>query len=147
MFPKFLYETKYLALDTETTGLLPHQGDRPFAFSFTSYEGESHYERFKVENTNRKVEYDSRIEEIGELLARRLDNRLWTVFHNASFDLSHILSALTERESSLRLREQLLQSTGRIWDTIILSHCTNSARQTFALKPLCKQLLGIGDSD
>src|ERR1017187_4064431 len=56
---------KFLAFDTETTGLSPY-GDlaqwgfypaRPFAFSFSDTEFETQYHRFEVNPMNREVLY------------------------------------------------------------------------------------------
>ncbi len=146
MIPKQFYETAYLACDTETTGLAAHQGDRLFAISMTTYEGEDFYVRFEVNNFTREVRYTEALDEVIGLLAQRSERGLGTVYHNASFDLTQFYYARLQRFpaspfqfSSLPLRA--------LCDTVILAHAANSARDTYALKPLAEQLLNIGTDD
>lgn len=152
--PEQLFTTPFLAVDTETTGLQHQRGDRPFAFSFTTFEGEDFYARFPVDNTTRKVQYDERLVLIWNLIQERIRLGRPCIFHNATFDLSHIWTAYREYRglgselwSGLQLpplRE--IQSFPAI-DTIILAHCANSARATYALKPLARELCNIPITD
>lgn len=133
---------KIVACDTETTGLNPYGSfeergchpDRPFAFSFTSYEGNDFYVRFPVDPFTRRVCFDSDVASYNLLKEFFADESITKVFHNASFDLSMCNFAG-------------LPVNGPIFDTRILAHIADSSRLTFALKPLCKSLFDFPDDD
>lgn len=138
------FTTKFLAIDSETTGLSPHEGDRPFAISMTSNEGEDYCIRFKVDPFTRKVQYDDQLIFILKLLEFRAQRKLPTIFHNASFDLAMLHAAAEDVGypwSALDLPH------GFVVDTVILAHAINSSRDTYALKPLCKAILNVNDDD
>ncbi len=146
MLPESLYTTPYLAVDNETTGLCAHKGDRPFAVSMTTNEGEDYYVRFPVDPFTRIVAYTEEIREVLELLTSRSERGLGTIYHNATFDLIQLGYAISQHKGcpvgsldKLPLRH--------VYDTIIMAHAANSARDTYALKPLAESLLGIDTED
>lgn len=144
MVPEWLYTTQYLAIDTETLGLSVQNGDRPFCVSFTSFEGEDFYVRFNVNPFTREVLYEenpTEFDAIRELVRSRQENGLPFVFHNAKFDIGMLQAALLW--PLLRGAERTIG----VLDTIILAHLANSSRFTYGLKPLTKQLFGIGVED
>ena len=133
MLPSFLYNTKALAVDLETTGLNWTKGDQPFAVSFTTYEEKDHYVRWPVCHKSRKVSYEmGELQEIVDLLSTVPT----VVFHNAPFDYPMGKAYLNWGFGFDGIR-----------DTLILAHCGNSSRPSYRLKPLCKELFGIEDDD
>src|SRR5215204_2161274 len=84
-----------VACDTETTGLNAHGSpvrrghypDRPFAFSFTNYEGENEYVRFPVDPFTRRVRYEDNLSAFYALKEFYENPAIIKVFHNAMFDL------------------------------------------------------------
>lgn len=132
-----------IAIDTETTGLhswgeykdLGYYPARPFAFSFCDKEGNQDYESLEVDPFTRQVlepknwKGRNRMQKVFE------DPSIVKVFHNASYDL-HILQA-----AGYKIK-------GLVVDTLILGHIvTGGSEFTYALKPLAKKYLGIGDED
>lgn len=125
-------KTKIIAVDTETTGLNVYGGDRPFMVSFTNEEGESKEVHFGVIPHSRKVQIDKGgLDEVKEICE---DDNIIKVFHNVNFDVGMLDSI------GVAVR-------GTYYDTIVMAHCENSGRATYALKPLAKQLLGINTDD
>ncbi len=123
----------YVACDTETTGLYPFNGDRPFAFSFCNEEGDSHYIYWKVNPLNRKPQIVSKdLEEMRTFFARK-DVRF--VFHNAKFDIRMI--------STLGIKIPFNQ----VEDTYFAAHILRGNEPTLSLKPLAKKYLDYGDED
>lgn len=125
---------RIVACDTETTGLSVYGGDRPFAFSFTPYEGKDFYVRFPVDPFTRVVDYaadPSAYKMVKEFFA---DSTITKVFHNAQFDLAMLSSAG-------------LECRGPFYDTRILAHVADSSRMSFALKPLTKAMFAFPDDD
>jgi DNA polymerase-1 len=135
-------------VDSETTGLLPHQGDLPFAISMTTNEGEDWYVRFEVDPFTRKVKYTLELNNVIGLLTSRSSLGLKTIFHNASFDLAMLYAACLQEGIKWSPLEDSRQMPMRgVLDTVILAHAANSARESYALKPLCEQLLNIPMGD
>ena len=125
-----LLQTKVLAVDCEATGLRTDRGDRPFLFSFTSYEGFDGFVRFTVNNFTREVIYDERLEEVRRLLSRNIT----FVFHNALFDI--------------RMLESIgIMVCGRVSDTLLLADSADNSRNSFGLKPLSLALFGDSVDD
>lgn len=133
---------KIVAVDTETTGLSPygtveelgHYPCRPFAFSFTHYDGNDFYVRFPVDNFNRRVCYDAQPSDFKMLRDFFADDSIIKIFHNAAFDLAMLDFAG-------------LPVKGRFYDTRILAHLADSSRHSFALKPLTKAIFDYPDDD
>jgi DNA polymerase-1 len=133
---------RIVAVDTETTGLSPygsfeelgHFADRPFAFSFTHYDGKEFYVRFSVDPFTRRVDYDSDRSSYSMLRAFFADESIVKVFHNAQFDLNMLEFAG-------------LTCKGPFYDTRILAHLADSSRHSFALKPLTKAIFDFPDDD
>lgn len=123
-----------LVFDSETTGLNPYAGDRPFAFAFMSMEGQSLYYRFDVDPFTRKVLYEQKPKEYADLKKLFACPGLELIGHNIGFDLTMVEFAG-------------LPFKGKFWDTKILAHVADSSRMTFALKPLTKAMFGYPDED
>ncbi len=85
--------TRYVAIDTETTGLHRHMGHRPFAAAATFPDGREMFWRDEFTGLRELVE----------------DPTLDKVFHNAKFDWG-------------MLEELGYDVRGRVWDTGILIH-------------------------
>lgn len=134
--------SKIIACDSETTGLNPYGSpiqlgrypDRPFAFSFTTYEGEDHYIRFRVNPYNREVMYQEDWASYQWLKEFFDDESRILVFHNANFDLGML------RHIGIHVR-------GESFDTKLLAHVADSSRMSFSLKPLTKAMFGFPDED
>jgi DNA polymerase-1 len=133
---------RIVAVDTETTGLSPygtfeelgHYPDRPFAFSFTHYDGNDFYIRFDVDPFTRRVIYDANPSAFATLRDFFRDETITKVFHNAAFDLTMLSFAG-------------LECRGPFYDTRILAHLADSSRHSFALKPLTKAIFDYPDDD
>jgi DNA polymerase-1 len=132
--------SKIIACDTETTGLDPYGSNeergcvpaRPFAFSFTDYDGNSWYYRLQVNPFTREVIRDEEI--ISEIKKVYEDPKITKVFHNANFDIT--------------MCEMLgIHTLGKVFDTRIMAHVNDSSYMTYALKPLCERIFNITDAD
>lgn len=144
-----------IAIDTETTGLLPW-GDprtivydfgagkkkwterrtvypaRPFAFSFSDLDGNTAYVRWEVEAKTRRVLPGAYQKSMAALLA---DESITKIGHNVGYDLRML------EKSGFEIR-------GPVYDTMILAHIMTSGQElTYALKPLAKRYLDIDDGD
>lgn len=123
--------------DTETTGLDAHRlimPCRPFAFSFTTFEGVDSYYRFNVNPHTRKVEYMKDPESFAKLVKIYGDPTTTKVFHNANFDL-------------LMLEMAGIKVAGPIFDTLTMLHVFKNNLIKYGLKPVCKTLFDIDDED
>lgn len=145
-----------VAVDTETTGLMPWgvrrrilyefgagkskwqetlwvEPARPFAFSFCDLDGGTTYFRGTVDPMTRRVEIPETVkQEMQRVLG---DPRITKIGHNIGYDLRML------KVSGLDVR-------GPIFDTMILSHIATRGRElTYALKPLAKKYFDISDRD
>ncbi len=124
--------TDVMAVDCESTGLDIYAGDRPFMISFTNELNESEEVHFAVNPYTRKIITNpralARAKEICE------DENITKIFHNANFDIGMLGSVGVD-------------VLGTIFDTIVMAHCANSGRRSYALKPLAEKLLGISTED
>lgn len=121
-----------VAVDTETTGLNPWTGDRPFAVSICNAESEYLYFDWVVDPFTRQP----RIHPDDKKLLRKYisDPNLKKVFHNAKFDV--------------RMLEMIdVPFAGRVEDTMLAMRCAKSDLFNFKLKPLCAQYCDIPADD
>jgi DNA polymerase-1 len=123
---------KLIACDTETTGLNPWKGDRPYAFSFCNEEGKTGFFRWWVKPLTRDIVRNWK--DYFEMRFFFGNPSITKVFHNAKFDL--------------RMLESMgIKTRGEIHDTMFAMHCLRTAEPSLALKPLAKKYLGIPTDD
>lgn len=121
-----------IACDTETTGLNPWKGARPFAFSFCNEEGKTGFFRGKVNPVTRGVTYPrDGYWEIKDFFA---DPSRSKIFFNAKFDI-RMLEAI-----DIKVR-------GRIEEVGFAVHHCNSLEPSYKLKDLAKKYVDIGVDD
>jgi len=129
----------FFAFDTETTGLYPWQGDRPFAFSFCNRDGETAYLEFPVHPYTRKPIISKKYREF--LRKIFLDPRRQVVLHNAKFDIRMV-------ELSLNIKWRC-----RVHDTRFAAQMADSREgdgdhlKAYKLKVLSEKYLGIPRDD
>ncbi len=134
--------SKIVACDTETMGLIPYGSfeelgyypDRPFAFSFTHYDGKDAYIRFQVDPFTRRVLYEDQPADFRMLKDFFADETITKVFHNAQFDQN-------------MLKFAGLPCKGKVYDTMVLAHLADSSRKSFRLKPLAMAMFGFSEED
>lgn len=102
---------KRIAVDTETTGLDPYNGDKAFLFSFANEHGH-------VTVVPREMEYHQMLEDFFS------DASITKIFHNAKFDIKMIRAAGFEVK-------------GPIVDTIVMARLANENEVSYRLKYLC----------
>ena len=125
---------RYLAIDTETTGLDLHHGCRPFAVSAMDDSGNSWLWSWRVDPFTRQPKVSRRHRnEILQLTARY--DRI--VFHNTKFDVR----ALSTIGINLFPR-----SSWNFDDTALAAHALDS-REDHRLKPLALKYIDILDDD
>jgi len=105
-----------LSVDTETTGLDPFKGDKPFSIITCNVAGDTEYITIGEDN----------LIPIDTLL---LSSSVTTIFHNAKFDI-------------LMLNQLGMEVKGDIHDTMIAAAIYNSDENTVKLKDLAKKYLG-----
>jgi len=133
MLPK-LDLTQPIAIDTETFGLYPWQGDSPFAISLCDSKGTTAYwESNNIDPFLRTCEYDT---EIFEYVRNIMSNPACTVvMHNAKFDCR-----MLELYLGIKLKAKL-------HETAIMARIAVSNELNVGLKPLSKKYLSIPDDD
>ena len=125
---------KYIAEDTETTGLSVWRGAAPFAFSFCNDEGDTEYFEFPVDPWTRTVQYSKRPAEWRALRRLHADPNVTIVMHNAKFDVRHI-------------RYNVGVFRCQLEETMFAVHCCNSGELNLGLKPLAKKYADYPDKD
>lgn len=122
-----------VAVDTETTGLMPWHGDVPFAIVFYYPSGDYVYFEWEVDPFTRipspskdELEYCRRV--LG-------DASIEKVFHNAIFDIR------------MMQRAYGIETRGVIHDTMWSAHSANSMESSLKLKDLASKYLGIPKDD
>lgn len=123
---------RWVAVDTETTGLSPWTGDRPFVVSWCWNDGDTGYVRWKVDPFTRKVSVDPK--DVKFLKTFLSNEFIPKVFHNAMFDL-RMLEAIG------------IKVKGRVEDTMFALRVLENDLMTYALKPVCERLFDISDDD
>jgi DNA polymerase I len=116
--------SELLFVDTETTGLRPWHGDRPFAFPLCDEAGNTWYTEWSVNPLTREVQpVDSDLRLLRRLLG---DERLPKVFFNAKFDV--------------RMLEKVgVETRGPIHDMGVAARVCNTLELSFKLKPLAEK--------
>jgi DNA polymerase-1 len=122
---------KYLALDTETTGLNLHTGDQPFFISTCDEQGNTRYWRFRVDPFTRRVECsDEQRQAITDYISRYV-----LVFHNCKFDVRALSTIGITFNWELGFEE-----------TLLASHAVSSSDR-HGLKELAIKYLEFSDAD
>jgi DNA polymerase-1 len=123
-----------VACDTETTGLNPWKGARPFAFSFCNPAGQTLYYEFPVDPFSREIVYDQN-KPAWDMIAQFMYSMGATkIFWNAKFDV--------------RMMEHAgIEVRGKIHEGMFAAHACRSDEMTFGLKALAKKYVGIDDDD
>lgn len=115
-----------VAVDTETTGLKPWHGDRPFMVTM-QFENEQRVWSWPVDPLTREAQ--PRAKDVKEIRSVMEDPRVVKVFHNSVFDI-RMLSMLG------------IETVGDVEDTLIASHVINSA-EPHGLKYLANRYLDM----
>lgn len=122
-----------IGCDTETTGLNPWKGDRPFIFTFANEDEETEFIEFPVGHKTRNVKYWSRPAAYRRIKEFYADEKVEKTFHNLKFDLAMINAAGIEVRGPI--------------------HCSlvgmkiAVAEHSYELKPLCRKYFDIEDDD
>lgn len=128
-----------IAVDTETTGLYPWKGDRPFIVTFCNEEGETGIIRCEVDPFTRKVNWHHAVHqrEWEEMFLFFTDPKITKIFFNAKFDIRMIE----------HINPKLMKVNGRIEDVFFMSKILRANEPSHGLKPLARKYLGIPDDD
>ena len=124
-----------VAVDVETTGLLPWVGDRVFSTSLFNEEGNALYEEWPVDPETRDVLYDENQEGTARINRVLSLPEIAKVFHNSKFDVRHLE------------RAEVFKFAGRVEDTYIAARCLRSNLPSYQLKMLAKQWADIPKDD
>jgi len=128
--------TRYLVVDTETTGTKLFQGCQAFAVSAVDHNGACFYWRFKVNAKTRNVIVDRpTIKKIDEVVSSYSHH----VFHHGKFD---VRALQTIGIDLTKLKDFWLGFR----DTLLYSHVCDST-EDHGLKALCKKYLNVSDDD
>lgn len=123
---------KMIAFDTETTGLQPWQGDKPFMFGFCDPDGRTECLELTVNPYTRQILPSK---PILARVAKILENRkIVKIMHHAKFD-----TRMMDRGWGIKIR-------GPIHDTMYMAHACNS-RDRVGLKALGEKYLGYPKDD
>lgn len=126
---------RVVVCDTESTGLHTWRGDRPFMFSFASKrQREPVHFQIPVDPFTRRVKYEEAPLTMARLRRFFADPRILKVFHNSKHDVRHLEAAG-------------IKVAGGIGDTELKLRICDSTRDTYELKPVCRDLFEIGTQD
>lgn len=122
-----------VAFDTETTGVNPWKGDRPFAFAFCWPDGRTDYRELAVNPKTREPKKDKKVTKwLREIL---LDRSIPKVMHSAKFD-----TRMMDIAYGFRPR-------GVIHETMFMAHACNSLEPNYKLKDLSERYCGFPKTD
>jgi DNA polymerase I len=132
-----------VSFDCETTGLNPY-GDpevlgftpaRPFLFAFSNIEGESESYRIDIDPFTRKVDWGWNSIAHKNIRYILENPKITKIGHNIGFDF-------------LMCKFMKINYQGDFHETMAIAHIlTGGSEMTYALKPLCKKLMGFEDED
>jgi DNA polymerase-1 len=123
--------SKRIAFDTETTGVRPFKGDRPFAVSMCDEHGNIGYWQWPVNPFTREVVYDDRLEEVRAIL----ENPEWEkIGHNLIFDI-------------LMMDRIGISVKGPKLCTLIGAKIAIAEDTSYELKPMAARLFGFPSDD
>lgn len=129
-------QNKYLAIDTETTGLYIKHGCRAFMVTAASNDGDLYCWHFRINPLTRNPIYD--VQQRDEMFAVLNSYDSW-VFHNSTFDLT-VLSHIDKRFTKTYYAKK------DIHDTMIMAH-THRSNGRLGLKPLAMFHLSFPEDD
>lgn len=121
-----------IAVDTETTGLNPWTGDRPFGISLATAAEETAWFEFAVNAGTREVKYNTPDYAIVKGILE--DTTIDKVFFNAQFDIRMLEFAG-------------INVAGNIHESSLAVRICGVDRPYWKLKPLCKHFFDISDED
>lgn len=120
-------------MDTETTGLDPWHGDKPFAVSFCNEKGKKAYFEWPVDPFTRKPQpVKKELEMIAEIM---MDKKITKIFKEASFDVRMLDEAYD------------IETRGRIEEVGFAAHMCNSLEPSYGLKQLSSKYLDFPVDD
>jgi DNA polymerase I-like protein with 3'-5' exonuclease and polymerase domains len=136
-----------VALDSETTGVLPFNGDAPFAVSMCDPEGETWYTEWPVDPCTRQVHFnDKDVAYIAKILQ---DRKVVKPFFNLKFDLRQLsnIPALRPLIQSLIDDQATFQQHFREVFFMAKICFSQEPEGGYGLKALSKKYAGIDDAD
>lgn len=124
---------KFIAYDTETTGLRPYNGDRMFAFSTAWIDdaGEIQSRVYRIDDKSEDKKYALQV--LDDLWS---DDNICPVMHNSKFDV-----VMTEFALGRDLKERMFH------DTMLMSNILRNNMFSHGLKELAYSLAGISTDD
>lgn len=130
-----MIKSDIIAVDTETTGLNPWTGCRPFAISMASPDGQTAWYEFPVQIHTRNIMYtgiwNKYYDEVKAILE---DDKITKVFFNAPFDIRMLEFAD-------------IHVKGRIEELSLAVRILGVDRPYWSLKPLCNHYFEIDTTD
>ena len=130
----------WYADDTETTGLRPFHGDRPYAVGLCDEQGRWLTFEFPVDPFTRRVKYETHPEWVEEIDYWMSHPTAKKVFHNSPFDVRHHeLMGTTVNVGTID--RPLLD------DTLMMARVCNNLEREYGLKPLAHQYGGFARDD
>ncbi len=123
---------RYVAVDTETTGLVTWIGAAPYAVSMCFDDGTTRYWEWRVDPFTRSP--NPSISDVEEIRTIMEDPSIRKVFFNAQFDI-------------LMLETLGIKTLGPVEDASFQARSVDNLRPKYKLKPLADRLLGISSDD